>query len=325
MAGTGRVTAADVARSLGLSRATVGFVLNDTPGQTISAATRERVFAEAARMGYRPHSAARALASGRSHIVLLLLPEWPVDFALRTNIEEAAAALDRAGYSLVTHTPSRTSRARPLWEMLQPDVVVSLLPLDADLRDRLLRAGVNNIVPDPDEDTANAYVDPGPALQIRHLVSLGHHRIGYVGIADPRLADLSAARLAGATATAAELGVELVPLGGLTLDDPAAGALVETGRREGISAVATYNDDVAIAVVGAALRRGVRVPAELAVVGHDDTPVASLVEPRLSSIHVDVTGLGRYLAALALSRVGREVPTPVEPARTAEVVRRHTT
>ena len=61
-----RVTAADVARSLGLSRATVGFVLNDTPGQTIPPATRERVLTEAARLGYRPHSAARALASGRS-------------------------------------------------------------------------------------------------------------------------------------------------------------------------------------------------------------------------------------------------------------------
>jgi len=47
-----RVTAADVARSLGLSRATVGFVLNDTPGQSISEATRERVIAEARRLGY---------------------------------------------------------------------------------------------------------------------------------------------------------------------------------------------------------------------------------------------------------------------------------
>ena len=97
-----RVTAADVARSLGLSRATVGFVLNDTPGQTIPPATRERVLAEASRLGYRPHSAARALASGRSHIVLLVLPDWPLDFTLRRNIEEASLALDANGTDDIT-------------------------------------------------------------------------------------------------------------------------------------------------------------------------------------------------------------------------------
>ena len=58
-----RVTAADIARSVGVSRATVGFVLNDTPGQTISEPTRRKVLAAAERLGYRPHSAARALAS----------------------------------------------------------------------------------------------------------------------------------------------------------------------------------------------------------------------------------------------------------------------
>jgi DNA-binding LacI/PurR family transcriptional regulator len=71
---TKRVTAADVARSLGLSRATVGFVLNDTPGQTIPAATRDRVLAEAKRLGYRANTAAQALASGRSRIILLVPP-----------------------------------------------------------------------------------------------------------------------------------------------------------------------------------------------------------------------------------------------------------
>src|SRR5690625_354370 len=84
-----RVTAADVARALGLSRATVGFVLNNTPGQTIPEQTRRRVLAEAERLGYRPHTAARALASGRSHIVLVVLPDWPIDYSLRRHLEEA--------------------------------------------------------------------------------------------------------------------------------------------------------------------------------------------------------------------------------------------
>ena len=58
-----RVTAADIARALGISRATVGFVLNSTPGQTISAATRARVLEEARLQGYQPHRACAFLTS----------------------------------------------------------------------------------------------------------------------------------------------------------------------------------------------------------------------------------------------------------------------
>ena len=69
-----RATAADVARSVGVSRATVGYVLNDTPGQTISATTRDKVIETARTLGYRPRAAAQALATGRTHLVLLVLP-----------------------------------------------------------------------------------------------------------------------------------------------------------------------------------------------------------------------------------------------------------
>lgn len=324
MAGGGRVTAADVARSLGLSRATVGFVLNDTPGQTISVATRRRVLAEASRLGYRPHPAARALATGRSHVVMLLLPDWPVDFALRTSIEEASAVLDRAGYSLVTHTPPRSSLARPLWEILQPDVVVSLRPLASGILEQLRRAGIAYVTPEPGQ-ASSAYPEPGPALQVEYLASLGHRRIGYVGISDPRIADLVAVRTSRALEAAARCGLDLVDMGGVALAETDMAVLADRCCAEGITAVAAYNDEVAIGLLGAARRSGIRVPEELAVIGHDDTPVASLMEPQLTSIRMDVVGLGRYLAASALSKVDESLSSPAEPTFLAEVVRRAST
>src|ERR1700754_4834591 len=84
-----RVTAADVARVAGVSRATVGFVLNRTPGQTISASTRERVLEASVRLGYRPNSAAQALASGRSRVILFVLPDWPIEYRFRSFLDEA--------------------------------------------------------------------------------------------------------------------------------------------------------------------------------------------------------------------------------------------
>ncbi|PZQ90713.1 MAG: LacI family transcriptional regulator [Leifsonia xyli] len=320
-----RVTAADVARSLGLSRATVGFVLNDTPGQTISAATRERVLAEARRLGYRANPAARALASGRSRIILLVLPDWPLDFTLRRNIEEASLALDEAGYALITYTPHPTGHARPLWETLQPDVVISILPLSPERLAEIHGAGVPHVVPDPETVTIEEYPEQGPGLQLRHLAGLGHRRVAFAGSTDPRIADLVQSRRFHAAEAARELGIELVSSIDLGDDEEQLAETVGGWRSAGVTAVAAYNDQVATAVVGTALRLGIRIPAELTVIGHDDTPLASLMQPRLSTVRLDTVGLGRYLADLALSLVEGTDPPDGEPIRHIEIIERDTT
>lgn len=315
---TGRVTTRDIARSLGISKATVGFVLNNTPGQTISEPTRQRVLAEAKRLGYRPHTAARALASGQSRIVLLVLPDWPLDFNLRRNIEEASLALDEAGYALITYTPHPQGQARPLWETLQPDVVVSLLPFKPEHAASIRDAGITRLIPDPDEPLEE-YPESGPALQVGHLASLGHRVTAYAGSSDPRVADLVALRHRRADEAAASLGLPEPLYCEIDLTDESAAAAIGAWRRDGVTAVAAYNDDVAGALVGAALRSGLKVPGDLAVIGHDDTPLASMFEPRLSTIHVDIAGLGRYLARLALSKVEGTPMPPVGPEMRVEL------
>src|SRR3954447_11730402 len=82
-----RVTATDVAREAGVSQATVSYVLNDTPGQTIPEQTRQRVRAAMDRLAYTPHAAARALRRGHSDTVLFVLPDWPLGASLVAVIE----------------------------------------------------------------------------------------------------------------------------------------------------------------------------------------------------------------------------------------------
>lgn len=320
-----RVTAADVARSLGLSRATVGFVLNDTPGQTISQATRQRVFAEAERLGYRPHSAARALRSGRSRLVLLVLPDWPLDFNLRRNIEEASLALDEAGYSLVTYSPHPTGQSRPLWETLQPDVVVAMTGFAPGQAEAIRAAGVTHLIPDPDHPIAEEYPEEGPVLQVRHLAALGHRTIAFAGSADPRVADLVALRHSRARDAAAELGIADPPSRAIELTDASAAAAIREWRLAGVTAVAAYNDDVAAAIAGAALRMGLEVPGDLSVIGHDDTPLASIFQPRLSTVHVNTAGLGLFLAGLALSLAEGTEPPVAGPELSVTLIDRDTT
>jgi len=74
--------------------------------------------------------------------------------------------------------------------------------------------------------------------------------------------------------------------------------------------VVAYNDEVAAIVAGASVRLGLAVPEQLAIVGHDDSPIASMFVPSLSSVFVDDEGLGRYVAQLALSAAAGEPALP---------------
>ncbi|KQP01989.1 LacI family transcriptional regulator [Leifsonia sp. Leaf264] len=322
------MTTADIARSLGISRATVGFVLNDTPGQTISAGTRDRVLSEAKRLGYRPNGAARALASGHSRVILLVLPDWPLDYSMRANLDEASLALDEAGYSLVTMTPHPGGHAQPLWETLRPDVVMGMMPFTPEQLTQIRDSGVTHVIPEtpagePNSDEQLGYTG-GPRIQVAHLADRGRRRLAFAGSTDPRLRELveqrrgltrdSAVDLLGAPLTADQ-----------DIDEESVSRVLADWITAGVDGVIAYNDDVAALITGAALRAGVDVPAELAVIGHDDTPLARLFVPALSSVRIDSAGLGRYLAQLALSAALGSPPPAAGPETEAVLVARETT
>ena len=111
-----RITSADVARLAGVSRATVSYVLNDTPRQSISADTRNRVLDAAATLGYAPSAAARALRTGRSDVVLCLLPDWPIGSEVGSLLGFVSTALAREGLTFVVHPGNREDR--PISELL---------------------------------------------------------------------------------------------------------------------------------------------------------------------------------------------------------------
>ncbi|MBS1905894.1 MAG: LacI family DNA-binding transcriptional regulator [Actinobacteria bacterium] len=294
-----RVTSSDVAREAGVSRATVGFVLNRTPGQTISAETQQRVVAAAERLGYRPNEAARHLARGRTMIVLMVLPDWPMEHNMQRNIETAAMLLDQAGYTLVTHTPTNSTR-RPLWEALNPDVVVGMAPFSEAMMTSMRASGVRHIVGSSSIGDAVSEHQPhsrGPALQVQHLVSLGHRRLGYATTPDPRLQDLQKERLAEAHETAISLGVELKVIAG----DPA--EALREWRKAGCTGIVAFNDEVAARVLRAALVAGIDVPKDLSIIGHDDAPIAEMLLPSLSSIRQDHEALGVLLVQTVLAAV----------------------
>lgn len=317
------MTAADIAAAAGVSRATVGFVLNRTSGQTISAKTRSRVLEEAERLGYRPHLAARALASGRSMLVVHVLPDWPLDHSMRAHLDAASEALDAAGYTLVSYTPHQNGTTRPLWETLSPDVVIGTVPFAREEVAAMRASGIEHIVPAPgvrSPPLASTPFGRGPAMQIEHLVGRGHVRIGYAATTDARLRALLEERVGLARWTAERLDVTHFDVRGI---GDAAEAL-RSWRDAGVSAVAAYNDEIAAAVLRTALQAGLRVPEDLAIIGHDDSPFSALLYPAVSTIRVDTAMVGRFLADTALASLGAPEPKPLPPEAATLVVREST-
>jgi DNA-binding LacI/PurR family transcriptional regulator len=319
-----RATAADVARAVGVSRATVGYVLNGTPGQKISDATTKKVLDVARELGYRPHAAAQVLASGRSRIVLLVLPDWPLDHSVRRYIEEASLVLDESGYTLVTWSPHETGKTRPLWEQLDPDVVVGFSPFPDEDVQAMRAHGISHIIPEP-HDTTERAVGGGPALQVRHLHELGHRRIALATTADSRLLNFAHERVEAARDAARRFDMVCVDVGQVDTPDAERTQLVARWLDMGATGVVAYNDDVAATVVRAALEGGFSVPHDLSVIGHDDSPIASLFMPALSSVRLDNAGLGRLVARMALAKMGQGEDEPAEHASYETIVAREST
>lgn len=318
-----RVTAADVAREAGVSPATVGFVLNRTKGQTISDETRNRVLAASERLNYRPHQAARALRSGRNKIVLLVLPDWPLEHSLRTNLEALTHALAKHGYALITYTPIPDSAATPLWAILDPAVVIGYEPFSAEEVADMKSLGIRNIIPSPDKAAAPASPDfsSGPQLQAEYLLRLGHEKLGFACPSDPRLKELVQDRLQLVNRVCTEAGLPLALVRQVDYQDNSGPSAAAAWRESGVTAVVAYNDETAADVIAGAVRNGIRVPEDLSVVGHDNSPLAVRFMPSISSVSIDNEQLGIYTAGIAL-HYAEGHPLPEAPEGTALIVPR---
>ncbi|PZR51974.1 LacI family transcriptional regulator [Xylanimonas oleitrophica] len=301
-----RLTSADVARRAGVSRSTVSYVLNETPGQRISQATRERVLEAARELGYTPSAAARALRSGRSEVVLCLLPELPDGYTVGGFLQTMSAAFAERGLTLVAHpVPADDVRLGRVWRAVAPAAVVGLTQLTpgeiADLEP--LGVPVAEVVcGDVDHDLPRVVLPDCTigVTQATHLTAQGHRRIGYGYPRDPRLAAFADVRLAAVREACAAAGAE-PPHVVMTGADPedAAEALREWGEA-GVTAVCAYDDHHAMAVVAGASTRGLRVPDDVAVIGVGDLPAARCSVPGLTTVAVDMRPYAERLARIVL-------------------------
>lgn len=295
---------ADVARAAGISESTASRALKDDP--RIGEATRAAVRAAAASLGYVPNAAARSLRAKRTQILGLLLD----DLADPTHGEvaagfEAAAAEEGFVVFIMTgfHEADRERRAlRTFIEHRADGICLASCVIDpAEVYGALPAERVVFVQPDsvsladgadaPARGSIRSDDHQGVTALVRHLVERGYSRIAYVG-AGATASDLL--RRAAATEAMADHGIELLRVhdaGRSGWCDPAAVAGKLADDRP--DAVICYDDKLALAVVDALRGVGLEVPADIAVVGFDGIPLAYRARPRLTTVAVPSSDIGR--------------------------------
>jgi DNA-binding LacI/PurR family transcriptional regulator len=324
----GRPTSSDVAREAGVSRATVSYVLNDTPHQKIPEHTRRRVLDAAARLSYLPSAAARALRSGRSDVVLLLLPDWPIGPAVGLLLEAMSGMLAEAGLTFVAHPRAHAVRpASDVWKAITPAAVVAFEDFDEQEAAAMQAAGVQLAVAVLGRSARRGFELEWPQqrigrLQVEHLAATGHRRIGYAWNPDNRIRNFAQARLDGARQACAELGLDEPDVREVPLDPAAAATVVNAWRSAtpAVTAVCAYNDETALALLAGLRQHGLTAPSDLAVVGVDNIPAAALVDPPLTTVVADHWAMAEHIAHSIVAGLQGGPPPPRPGSDAVDVV-----
>ena len=293
-----RPTSLDVARLSGVSRATVSYVLNNDPRQTISAATRSRVLQAANQLGYAPSAAAASLRRGHSRVVVLALDPLFSGHVSDIIVEGATQRLREHGYFVVRHSHENPEAIIDIVRETGPIGVVSLTFLTASIREQLTALGVKRVLDLEVPVGAQGPPDrpweyPVGQLQVDHLVARGYRKLIYALPENSPRMPIARERLQGAQMEAVTLGIEPLQVIALPLErTPIQRALSALERVPRRTAICAYDDQIAIGVLGAMSGLGWRVREDLAVIGCDDLPVARLVTPALTTLRATAVDVG---------------------------------
>ncbi len=309
-AGRGRPPAmTDVATLAGVSHQTVSRVLNEHP--SVSPRTRTLVLAAVEQLGYRPNTAARALATGRSR-TLGVLSMWGTLYGPASTLSGIQAAARDAQYGVtVVDLPSTDPAVlRQSTGMLLRhgvDGIIMIAPLRSSaLALREAAGGVPLVVVEgqPSGDVAVVCVDQVAVgrTATQHLLDAGHETVWHVA-GRPDFFDAEG-RITGWREALQEAGAEVPPP--LPGDwSPRAG--YEAGqvlaRMRGVTAVFAANDQMALGLLRALWEQGKRVPDDISLVGVDDIPEAAYFSPPLTTVRQDFAEVGRRSLAAALAQI----------------------
>jgi LacI family transcriptional regulator, repressor for deo operon, udp, cdd, tsx, nupC, and nupG len=303
-------TIQDVAALAGVSTATVSRTLSAP--DIVSENTRKRVQAAVAKLNYAPNAAAKILRTTRTRKILVMVPDISNPFysAVIRGIEESAHA---AGYSVLLgdtqYDKAREDQYADMFQRKEADGLIILANgLPEALRYSVRRSSsrlaiVNGHEYDPSGHVLSVYIDNAAASRevMTHLHGLGHRHVTI--LAGPDNHTLDGARLNGALDCAASFAEPMrleVTTGGFRAESGLKRALDILSAPDRPTALYCFNDELAMGALAAMRRLGLRCPADVSLVGFDDTRYARMMDPALTTVRQPMKNLGKATVDLLL-------------------------
>ena len=328
----------DIARDLGVSAVTVSKVLRNH--HDIGPETRERVLRRIKELNYQPNQNARALATGKSFLIGLIVPDLLHQFFAQVT-KGVSRTLRKHGYGLII----ASSEENPEFEKQEIDqmlarnvdaLIIASTQKTAQAFKRMVTRHIPYVLVDRKLEGLNAnFVGTDDVragmLATEHLIAKGCRRIAHIG---GDYLSTASDRLAGYRAALTQHGFEITPkyiCHRTELDD----AAVATGYRamQGLlklksrpDGVFCFSDPIATGAMQAILEHGLRIPQDVALVGCGDVLYASALRVPLSSVNQDSETMGERAAKLVLDLVnGDDNAAPREERLRPELVIRAST
>ncbi|MEJ2732073.1 MAG: LacI family DNA-binding transcriptional regulator [Anaerolineae bacterium] len=305
-------TLEEIAKLAGVSRSTVSRVVNEHPN--VRAEVRERVWEVIDKTGYQPYAAARSLATRRSHIVGVIIPEAVTTLftdpffshLLGSVTQTCNAKRYDLMLSLFNHPAGQKEMYRRVVRSGHLDgVVVAHTRVDDSLIARLLEDKVPFVMVGRHRDERVHYVDmdnvAAARMAVEHLIRQGHRRVAT--ITGPLDMTSGEDRLVGyrqaLEAHRLPMDDDLIVEGDFT----EASGMAAARRLLSLSATAIFaaSDVMAVGALKALREAGARVPQDVALVGFDDVPLAAAVEPALTTVRQPIEQMGSMAADLLLN------------------------
>jgi DNA-binding LacI/PurR family transcriptional regulator len=306
----GPISLKKLADHLGLNPATVSVVLNEVPGRSIPQTTRDRIKAAAKELNYQPSFLARSLRNRRTLTIGILVPELSDGYHTQVLSGIGDHLMDAGYFYFSAHHRHRKNLVEEYSQMLLGRGAEALIAIDTALEHPfpvpvVAVAGHRRI-----NGVTNVVLDHRFAaeLVLTHLYSLGHRSIAFMH--GQSFSSDSDERWRCLVHVAREIGIpiraELIVHLERDLASPELGYPVMQHlltHRKQFTALVAFNDMSAIGAIRALQDFGLRVPADISVIGFDDIKAAAFSNPRLTTIRQPLSNMGRIAAQCVLNRI----------------------
>ncbi|TJY42249.1 LacI family transcriptional regulator [Cohnella pontilimi] len=329
-------TLKDIAEKVGVSISTVSRVINNDTSRSVSEETRDKIWDEARKLGYQPNAWAQKLAKGlksepsRAGKVgcIVSVPHakfsYPYFSEVLKGIEQGLN--ERHVHLSFVHTLDEFHDPKILQNVLVKGQVDGLIVLGGIPHEvyQLVKAKVQTLIGIDvnDHSVTTVQIDRFEASKaaVKHLITKGHTRIGFIGgVGLAR--DLSKEkRFRGYKYAMTEAGLDINPDWILDADwqiETSYQLMTELiaanrDRNNLPTAMFVASDVMAIAAIRAASEQGLRIPHDLAIFGFDNIDVSQYTEPSLSTVHIPKFEIGHTAASMLIDRMEGKYPKPMK-------------